>query len=422
MGLRELRVDAQAMLAYPHPFQYDKQAEKNIWLVRVWQRIGALRSATARARLPLKAFLVAAHKLWSWLVLARVIVSFDAYIFLFGQTITNTAFELWLLRRLGRKIVFVYVGSDSRPPYMDGGRFPGMAGDDLPSVAMLRNAVRRCKRKIRMQERYADYVVNSPATAHFHERPYINWFALGLPKALKPQTARSGVTSAETSKLGSMRILHSPSNALVKGTTEIINALDRLRQKGLSIELVRVQNMPNDAVLRELAHCDFIVDQLYADTPLAAFATEAAFFGKPAVVGGYFARLVTKHLESDDIPPSLFVAPADIEMAIEQLALNPVYRKELGEQARQFVSSRWDLTHIAERYLKLLNDEIPSEWWCNPASVQYLLGCGLPEERTRRMVSLLIKHYGASSLQVQDKPALEASLIALADCGDELDA
>jgi len=413
-GLRALHVDAQLMLSIAHPFKYGD--ESSSWLVRTWQRIGAARNATTRANLLRKLLLVATHDLWGWLVLLRVITRFDAFIFIYGQTITNSAFELWLLRRLGRKIVFVYTGSDSRPPYMDGGWFPGRVADELPLPTTLLSTVRRCKRKLRLHERYADYLVNSPATAHFHERPYINWFALGIPKALP---VFPGIAPQHAGRSGPVRVLHGPSNPLVKGTAEILEVLDRLRRKGHSIELVKVQGMPNEVVLQELAHCDFIIDQLYADTPLAALATEAAFFGKPAVVGGYFAGVIDQCLDSADVPPSLFVAPDDLEMAIERLVVDSAFRLQLGEQARQFVLSRWSLAGVAGRYLQLLNDDIPGQWWCDPAAVHYLSGCGLPQGRSRKLVALLLEHFGASALQVQDKPWLESALVEFAGVDEE---
>ncbi len=413
-GLRALHVDAQLMLSIAHPFKYGDESRS--WLVRTWQRIGAARNATTRANLLRKLLLVAAHDLWGWLVLLRVITRFDAFIFIYGQTITNSAFELWLLRRLGRKIVFVYTGSDSRPPYMDGGWFPGRVADELPLPTRLLSTVRRCKRKLRLHERYADYLVNSPATAHFHERPYINWFALGIPKALP---VCPGIAPQHAGRPGPVRVLHGPSNPLVKGTAEILEVLDRLRRKGHSIELVKVQGMPNEVVLQELAHCDFVVDQLYADTPLAALATEAAFFGKPAVVGGYFAGVIDQCLDSVDVPPSLFVAPDDLEMAIERLVVDSAFRLQLGEQARQFVLSRWSLAGVAGRYLQLLNDDIPGQWWCDPAAVRYLSGCGLPQGRSRKLVALLLEHFGASALQVQDKPWLESALVEFAGVDEE---
>lgn len=417
-GMCALNVEAQVMLSSEHPFKYGN--EPRSVLVKIWQRIGAARIATSRENLLRKLLLVATHSLCSWLVLLRAILRFDAFIYIFGRTITDSEFELWLLRRLGRKILFIYVGSDSRPPYMNGGLYPGKAEDDLPSASVLKSAVCACKKMIRLHERYADYLVNSPATAHFHERPYINWFALGVPKLL---SVCDKVTDLAPRKTDSVRLLHSPSNPRVKGTDEILDVVERLRLKGHSIELVKIQGMPNETVLQEIARCDFVVDQLYADTPLAAFATEAAVLGKPAVVGGYLADSVRRFIEPSDIPPSLFVAPHDLEAAIERLIVDQEYRLQLGEEARQFVLSRWCLSNVAERYLLLLNGDIPRNWWCDPASVCYLGGCGLPDTRTKRLIGLLVREFGPSALQVQDKPELEAALIDFAhkreaDLGD----
>lgn len=412
-GLRASQANAQVVFSFAHPFKYGDHSRS--WIVDIWQRIGALRSATTRDNLIRKSLLVVAHNLWGWLVFMHNFSRFDAFIFLFGQTFTDTAFELWLLKKLGKKIIFVYVGSDARPPYMDGGLFPGGVNDDLPCPQTLLKSVQRCKAKIRLHERYANYLINSPAAAHFHERPYINWFSLGIPKQLPeiPNIARLNTDEHET-----IRVLHAPSHPLVKGTSEIIEMFDRLRRKGHAIELIKIQGIPNEIVLQELSRCDFIVDQLFADTPMAAFATEAALFGKPAVVGGYFAGMIDEFLDKADVPPSLYVEPQDIEMAIERLILDKEFRLQLGEQARHFVLTRWSPKDVAGRYLQLLNDEIPSDWWCDPAKVRYLSGCGLPKGRSKRLVRLLLKHFGSRSLQVEGKPQLERDLMEFASLAE----
>ncbi|MHC8288835.1 glycosyltransferase [Pseudomonas sp. XS1P51] len=390
----------------PHPFAYEQSAPTN-WLFQVWQRLGSARVSASSAQLVRKVFWVTAHSLWAWLVFARVLFKFDAFLFIYGQTITNSRFELWLLRRLGKRVVFIYVGSDSRPPYMDGGRFPGTVEDTLPAQRLLRAVTRKRKRRIQLHERYADYLVNSPASAQFHEKPYINWFAMGLPKELsvQPGPPREGD--------GKVRILHAPSNPLVKGSPQIIEIIGRLQEKGHLIELVKIQGMSNERVLEELANCDFVVDQLYADTPLAAFATEAAFLGRPAVVGGYFAAQVQEYVAEDDIPPSLFVTPDELEAAIERLILDPALRVELGERARRFVNERWNARVVAQRYQALLNGDVPAHWWCDPHVLRYVGGCGLPRERVQRLVASLLAQ-DPGDLHVSDKPELEEALRYLA--------
>ena len=175
-----------------------------------------------------------------------------------------------------------------------------------------------------------------------------------------------------------------------------------------------IEGMPYELVLRELSACDFVVDQLYSDTPLAVFATEAAFAGKPAVVGGYFAREVASYLQPQDRPPSLFVMPAHIEAAIERLIIDRAFRLELGAKARRFVTTHWTAKAVAERYLKLLSDDIPENWWFDPGHVRYVRGCGMPQAHASRLVRELIERFGVSSLQVADKQELEQAFIRLA--------
>ncbi|CAN7342858.1 glycosyltransferase [Aquipseudomonas alcaligenes] len=400
-GLNSLGASANVRLSIPHPFNYGRDTPP--WLYRLWRYIGALRNATPRARIVRKLALVAAHTFWSWVILARAALEYDAFIFLYGQTITNSVFELWLLKRLSRKIIFIYVGSDTRPPYMDG--MHTLSENDSVSAAQLMRLSLKCKRALKLQERYADYLVNSPSTAHFHERPYINWFSLGIPKLLPVHMPLAKKTDS-----GRIRILHSPSHPVLKGTASILDTIKRLADKGYSIDLIKIEKMSNEVVLKELASCDFVVDQLYSDTPLAVFATEAAFFGKPAVVGGYFSEQVDRVLNESELPPSLYVAPEQLENAIERLIVDGSFRKELGERAKSFVNERWSSSAVAARYLRLLHDDVPEEWWLFPGGVEYLQGCGLARASVAHRVKVLVEHFGVEALQVTDKPLLEQGL------------
>jgi len=406
-GMRELGVDAVIHLSVAHPFGYTQEPANR--LLRVWQRLGAARAETPRSQFFRKISFTVAHIFWSWLILALAIVRFDAFIFLFGKTITNSRLELWLLYILKRKIAFVYMGSDVRPPYMDGGTFCDRTGVAPPQSAAIRAVAERRKYRIKMHEKYANYLINAPATAHFNERPYINWYVMGIPRKVNIDR-QAQIDSPLGAKL---RILHSPSDPLVKGTATIVDVVERLSVR-YPIELIQIQGMPNEQVLDELERCDFVVDQLYSDTPLAGFATEAAFFGKPAVVGGYFSAKVGQYLDADDIPPSLFVAPTDLETAVERLIVDADFRHDLGERAQRFVRQRWNCRAVAERYLKLLTDEVPPHWWCDPKAVSYIEGCGLPRERVRQLVKELLAYGGVSALFLADKPDLEAAFCALA--------
>ena len=83
------------------------------------------------------------------------------------------------------------------------------------------------------------------------------------------------------------RILHAPSNPNFKGTEEIRNTIKCLKNENIDFEYIEITNASNEKVLAELKACDLVIDQLYSDTPMATLAAEAAYCGKPTIVGGY---------------------------------------------------------------------------------------------------------------------------------------
>lgn len=407
-GFSEMGVYCRLMLAYPHQFRYGDASD--FWLARVWQRVGARRAKTAKQQWMRKGFWFSLHQLCGWLVFGCCLFRFDVFIFFFGASITNSLIELWLLRLFGKKILFVYVGSDARPPYIDGVWFPAAACDET-KAALACTLASKFKKRVLQQERYASYLINSPSTAHFHERPYINWFAIGIPKS--PLVAPPHI-KVDSQAQRPVRILHSPSHPIVKGSAYIQLAIERLRAQGYSIDFVKIENASNDVVMSELARCDFVIDQLYSDTPMAVFATEAAHFGKPAIVGGYFADDHEKVLPPDFVPPSLYVVPDELEVAIVRLIEDYDFRIELGARAKEFVTTTWSAAAVARRYLDLIDGRPEDEWWCDPATIRYVFGCGMDDQHAARMVASVIDFGGVSALQLSDKPELERCFLDLA--------
>lgn len=406
-GLRSIGVSAESYVSASHRFGYDLTAKGQPLVVKFWRSLGSFRAKNTSLSLPLKVALFGFQFALSWLVLFRSIFTFDAYIYVFGRTFTNTRFELILLRYLNKKIIFVYLGSDCRPPYMSGGHVAGV----LPAKAADRvvEASKRMSKTIRFQERQANYIVNAPGTGQFHQKKFVNWFSMGVPvsEAHQPATLDDMPTGR------AVRILHSPSKPLIKGSDQIRSVITRLQEKGYSIDFIELKGVPNSKVREELFRCDFVIDQLYSDTPMAFFATEAAHYGKPAVVGGYFSAFVGDYIASGDLPPSAYVMPDKLEEAVTRLIDDDRYRIELGQSAREFVRARWDNRLVAERYLRLLNDDVPESWMCSPQDLSYVGGCGVAQDHLISMGRYIVDHFGWPAFCLDGKPALERQLAEL---------
>ncbi|HQI24985.1 MAG TPA: hypothetical protein PLV15_09095 [Smithella sp.] len=139
------------------------------------------------------------------------------------------------------------------------------------------------------------------------------------------------------------------------------------------------------------------------------------------MIGGYFSVDMHKYIKKENIPPSLFVHPDDIEQAIEKLIVDVEYRLKLGRQAQMFVRTQWAPEAVAKRLLQLIEGNIPDEWWFDPQTIRYVHGGGVPAAQVRRIVHGLIDHFGIASLQMADKPDLEKAFLefALLDADDD---
>jgi len=403
VGLKSLKIDAQVCLSSMHPFEYGLSNQDFIY--KMWTIIGEHFKNIKKKNIIKKILTFLVYKTWSWVVFFNSIFHFNAFIFIFGQTITNSRLELALLSFFKKPIVFIYVGSDSRPPYING----SIISSNRWLSRNLKQITRLIKNKISTHENHTKYLINSPYTAQFHNNFCINWFAMGIPRVF-PNYINKDIDRDDCR----IRILHSPSNPIFKGTEVIEGVVERLKNKGYPIDFIIIKGMPNKTVLLELSRCDFVVDQLYSDTPLAVFATEAAFYGKPAVVGGYGFDKLRSLVPESMWPPSKTCHPDDIEQAIEDMIVNKEERERLGAEVQKFVRERWDATEVARRYLQLIAGDVPDKWWFDPKRVSYVEGAGQSAEQTKEKVRRMVKKYGSSSLQLSHRPELELAFLEYA--------
>lgn len=408
-GLRAIGIEADLVTALPHTFKYTDSLEPRGYLYRARRSAARKYLSVSGNRRVAKLTCAALHRVLTGLFLLQSVLRYDVFVYGFGNSITNRDFELRIQRLVGNKILFSLVGSDARPSYIDVGIYD-MPDDD--GISTMRDAALSKRRRILKMERYAHAVISYGPYGQLHSRPFVDQLIIGFPRQVQrceaPVPERGGGSGHKT------RILHSPSDPVAKGSSAIAHAMIRLKQKGHDIDYVEIHGVSNATVLEELATCDFVVDQLYSDTPLAGFAVEAAWFAKPAVVGGYFAQEIEGEYRSDHIPPSLFVHPDRIEEAIEKLILDTEFRRRLGRRAQEFVLTRWAPGSVARRYMRVIDGNVPSEWLRDPMTIRYVRGAGVPENRTRRVVRDLIQTFGAEALQVHHNPALEAEFVRFA--------
>jgi hypothetical protein len=398
-----------------HPFDYGGQTRHPL-LLRLAQYIEVSSSDVKWlhfCRWLFKAFAILTRSVWGLWAIFR----YDTFIFGFGSSLLIWNWDLPILKLLGKVVISNLAhGSEARPAFMDG----AIHLDVSNTRSLARRLASLCaysKSLIDRHEAMATIVIGHPlSVCHYSTSPSINSLAIGIPMTLdeKIEGALQSKYTEDNIGQNACRILHAPSNTNAKGTENILQAINRLKQKGYSIELILISGKSNHEVLSEIQKCDFVVDQVFSDGPMAGFATEAAWFAKPAVVGGYGLDLLKETVSSDMWPPSKICHPDHLDQAIEELISDYEQRVTLGKQAQLFVQNKWNAEEVARKFLRLIDGDIPHEWWFCPGDFNYLEGACQNVSTTQQRVRHLVHQCGIESLQLGHRPDLEAAFLDFA--------
>lgn len=340
------------------------------------------------------------------LLLPAALIGYDTFVLAGGMGFLFER-ELPILRAFRKRVVVVYLGSDHRPPYLNGAWMRQGSRDHYRTV--VRDS-RRFRNRVRRAERWAHAIVALPASAQFHKRMYYDFLQVGYPVNV-PATPP---VKADGRADQPVRVLHCPTKPEAKGSPLIRAAIDRLRDRGIAIEYRELSGVEHHVVLDAIAWSDFVVDEVFSDTPMAAFSTEAAHLGRPAVVCGYYARAIPGSRPASAVPPTLFCEPADLERAIERMATDGEYRSRLGTMAQEFVNSAWSPTAVAIRILRIADGSAPVAWQVEPGEIAYFHGWGIDEDSLRVGLRDIVDTHGPGALQLDDLDTARQGVLSLA--------
>lgn len=261
--------------------------------------------------------------------------------------------EYWLWKLAGKRLVLMPYGRDSFV-YSD------MPPDELKTITLKATypqtpaedaAVRR---RLARFSTLADVVVG--AVGHTVCLPRVDvWTVLWYPGnlALEP---------VWPSTRGPIRIAHASNHRGVKGTDELIAAIERLRARGHDIRLDVIEGVPNHQVLERFARVDIVVDQLYEGYALAA--VEAMSLGKvvisalesPAAHGPFRERSYLGDC------PIVSATTATIEGVLAGLIARRSAWPELGQRTHKYART-WHSPDASVRLFEGIYDRI---WFANP--------------------------------------------------------
>ncbi len=402
-GLKALNVSCVFVNAYPD-IVYKRDYSSGL-MGRLIEWLAVKRVNSDRGSVTRKCW-TALQALFMPLLFISTLFSYNVYIFA-GGTSFFSPYDLWLLKVFRKRVIVVFHGSDSRAPYLSSVLVGSEGGFDVDHCI---RETKKIKKHLQMIEEYADVIINNPMASHFHERKVINWHVIGIP--FKCPTVIEQESEFEVSPCV---IVHAPTRPEQKGSAQIEQAIDSLRSKGHDIKFIKLVGRTNAEVLESIADCDFVVDELFSDVFMASFATEAASYGKPAVVGLYeYEKVKACIAEESMIPPVVLCTVDCVEGAIERLIIDKKYRLQMGAAARSFVEQQWNTEVVAERFLLLAENKIPQSWWFDPKTINRLYGWGVTDQRSREVIQAIIEHSDVSALHLSNNPVLEQKFIDFA--------
>jgi glycosyltransferase involved in cell wall biosynthesis len=239
---------------------------------------------------------------------ARLAPQTDLFHFYFGLTLIPKSLQFPLLRALGKKSVFHYLGSDIR------GKTPA---------------------ELAFGKRAGAEIIGSYAATRWVPDAHV------IPPGLDLRPFTPVPPSDNPRPL----VVHAPSNREKKGTRFVIEACAQL-----DVELDIVEGVPHDVARERYARADIVVDQLNAGWH-GVFALESMALGKPVVA---HIDAATAERSERGFGVRLPIVPATKETLVEALrplVEQPALRREIGAQSRAYVEQVHDIDRVADRLL-----------------------------------------------------------------------
>jgi hypothetical protein len=404
-GLREIGWDADVLDLSGDPYGYRAEPPSD----PVLRALASAFRWSGRRGVVAKALVTAATIPLRVAAASRSVRRYDALVFLYGRSLLS-GLDLRWARARGVRTVVVYLGSDSRPPYLSGFH---LNVEHEVRWRRLRRATRKVARRVRAMERLADTVVCSPTSGQFLSQPFVSVLAIGMPVDLPapdhaPDPRLPGAP---------LRILHAPSRRRQKGSDEIEAAVGRLVAGGTPVDLDSLTGVPNAVIRSRVAAADLVVDELYSDTVMGGLGVEAAAAGVPTLVFGCAGEFLRPYVEQLGLPHEQYADPGQLDVALTRAATDAEWRERVGRATEAYVRSACSPAQVANRLDTLLGGEVPAAWWVRPGEVDYVLGFGMPRDVAVAGITEYVRRYGEGALHLPRGSAALHAIRALAPDG-----
>ena len=254
------------------------------------------------------------RSIFLFLYFFKAMRTYEVFIFVWGKTFLPLSLDLFLLKALGKEVVVFNCGDDVRYRWIQTkvneslGLKEFTGWDETSKSTYLENSSSFIKTFFtqKIEELSGCKIVSMRNQATF-QKAQMYLFRFSTPKVVDNPKTTNDIPL----------IVHAPSDRIVKGTKEVLEAIDSLRDEGLEFEFELIENQVNSYVLTKLKSADIVIDQ--PSTWIARFAAEGMAAGC-AVIGGNNPQFEGIDDESPVIP---FIRdPHDLASKLRDLISN----------------------------------------------------------------------------------------------------
>ena len=280
------------------------------------------------------------------ILLIKLILRYDYFIFLQGGSLLSNFKDIKLLRKLGKKVSVIFAGCDVRVPEIVS-KYKWNPCKDCPES--YQNLV-GCKfpekyNRLDLIRKNFNIIFSPDECGGYFDKDYITYYFpvedIGIVKS----------TSSNIQNKEIIRIAHAPSNEDYKGSKYIFKAIDSLKQR-YKFEFITLQNLSKDELIEEILKCDLIIDQMLVGF-YGILTVEAMLLSKPVIC--YIRDDIWNKIERDC--PIYNANPDNIEEILEGILQNPSQLIKRGEYSRNYALEHHSPKRIAENMLRVFQEE-----------------------------------------------------------------
>lgn len=264
----------------------------------------------------------------------KAIEDYDVFHFHFGGTFFPDKRDLETLHKAGKKMVVHHRGSDAR--------ILSVAKEKNPYVRVKNEwTEERIRENLTKLSSYVDHAIALDYEIETYVKDYYKHTHV-IPHIIDIYKLKPNYPTIKQNPL----VVHAPTKRNLKGTEFVLDAVQKLKNEGMSFEFKLIEGLNHAETMKLLSEADLVIDQLRIGAA-GYLSTEAMALGKPVIC--YIREdLVSKYPEEF---PVVNANPANIADVLKDLLHTPAQWKALGVQGRAYVKKYHSATNVIHQYI-----------------------------------------------------------------------